>query len=86
VGMFSQLVIEARTITCSTNYRLGLYTDGLIEAAAGELEQAVALLSEYIKQETSVDSQAWQELFRRPSAREDDICLVWAQVSKCYKY
>lgn len=82
VGMFPELEIEAKTIPCPSSYRLALYTDGLFEAADELMDDAITGLASLIKEEDSIQSTAWQQLFQMKCTREDDKCLVWAQVGR----
>ena len=82
VGMFPEIEIETKTVPCSSNYRLALYTDGLFEAADEQMEDAISGLASLVKDEKSIQSSAWQQLFGSKCTREDDKCLVWAQVGR----
>ncbi|MDK8183191.1 fused response regulator/phosphatase [Paenibacillus sp. UMB4589-SE434] len=80
VGMFPELEVESKMIMCTNEYRMALYTDGLVEAAGDELDDAIEHLTELMKQEDSIDADAWSALFGNPCAREDDKCMVWVSV------
>lgn len=82
VGMFPELEIEAKTLSCSPNYRLALYTDGLVEAADEQMDDAFSGLAMLMKEEDSIQSSAWKQLFQTKCTREDDKCLVWVQVGR----
>ncbi|TVX86758.1 SpoIIE family protein phosphatase [Paenibacillus agilis] len=81
VGMFPELHIDVKEISCTHRFRVGLYTDGLVESSVQSLDMAIADLTELVKTETDIDdSLSWQQLFENESLHEDDKCLVWVDV------
>ncbi len=82
VGMFPELEVETHEVPCKSRARMALYTDGLMEAAGDTVETAMKRMAQLLKQESSFQSKAWNELFHPSSDidSKDDKCLIWVDV------
>jgi sigma-B regulation protein RsbU (phosphoserine phosphatase) len=80
VGLFDTMEATTTTIPYEGNGHIVLYTDGLMELLAEELDEQMEMIESFVKPSHHLNREEMGQLLsevEQRKSREDDQCLVW---------
>lgn len=80
VGLFDTMEATTTTIPYEGNGHIALYTDGLMELLAEELDEQMQMIESFMKRSHHLNREEMEQLLSevdQRKSREDDQCLVW---------